>query len=106
MLLQHQRIFSIASQGLLSLVLVISAPCIPFQARWVSAENRPSKENSAAAAQNLKDGLYLILREGTAQKALVPIRARERVGLDDYKYLEGKSEAPPEYLVVRSVLST
>jgi len=74
-----------------------------FQARGVAERHVPSVsdiENLPAA--NLKDGLYLILREGTERKALVPLRDGESLVLDDYKYLEVKPEEPPEYLVIRS----
>ncbi len=76
--------------------------CVRFQARWDAAEARPSRENSAASVRSLKDGLYLVLREGTVEKALM-LHTGEKVLLDDYKYLEEKPEDPPEYLVVRSV---
>lgn len=49
---------------------------------------------------NLENGFYLILRKSAKKADVEPIKRDERLVVYDYKYLEGGSDRPTEYLAL------
>jgi len=53
-----------------------------------------------AEPSNSKNGIYLVLRSGAAKSELEPLRADEKMLVDDGRFLEESEREPAEYVVV------
>ena len=64
--------------------------------------DEPTQEKAPPAAKTLADGVYLVLRDGSKEKDVLPIKDGETLLVDRHRYLGKSNSEPPRYLVVRS----
>lgn len=60
-------------------------------------------QDSTVADTGLRHGLYLVLRDGTEAECLSAREDSQTVLIHDDRFLEEKSDDPPEYLLLRTV---
>jgi preprotein translocase subunit SecD len=71
---------------------------ILFIGNCVSAHAQEKK----LAAKKLADGVHAVLREGTAEKDLMPLKDGEVLAVDRLLYAKKEDKKPSRYLVVRA----
>jgi preprotein translocase subunit SecD len=62
----------------------------------------PAQEKKPEPAKKFADGVYAVLREGAAEKDLLPLKDREVLSVDRRLYEKEKDRQPQRYFVVRS----
>jgi preprotein translocase subunit SecD len=67
---------------------------------FANVVNLPAQENRPEPAKKLPDGVYAVLREGTAEKDLLPLKDGEVLAVDRQLYAKNDDKNPPRYLVV------
>jgi preprotein translocase subunit SecD len=60
------------------------------------------QEQAPKPDKKLPDGVYAVLRDGDAEKDVLPLKDKEALAVDRHRYLKKAEQEPPRYLVVRS----
>ncbi len=58
-------------------------------------------DKAPTPAKKLPDGVYAVLREGTKEKDVLPLKDGEALAVHRHRYLKDGDKEPPRFLVVR-----
>jgi preprotein translocase subunit SecD len=87
-----------AARWIISCTLLATLGLLLLGARAGNAQ-----DGNPQAGKKLPSGIYKVLREGAAEKAVLPTKDDETVAVNNHRYLKKDDKEPPVYLVVHKL---